>query len=146
MALKPITVRSFLVTISGLGNTYFTKATSPKESREVVEYQDGLTGTVRKMVGFTTRDNVTLSKPFYAVEDKALVNWYQNQKKTNAAKFVVSITPVNPDLEGSKIAGAATLTLVGCEVVSLKMPDIDRMGSGTAMVELELLYDDWSFS
>lgn len=146
MALKPITVRSFLVTISGLGSTYFTKATAPKEAREVTEYQDGLTGTVRKMVGFTSRDNVTLSKPFYAVEDKALVNWYQAQKKAGAAKFVVSITPVNPDLEGTKIAGAMTITLTGCEVVSLKLPDIDRMGSGTAMLELELLHDDWSIN
>lgn len=143
--LRPITQRQFIVQISNLGSFAFTKATSPKETRETTDYNDGQRGTVYKLPGFTSRDNVTLSKPFYPAQDKALVTWYQNQKKAEAQKFTVSIQPVNADLEGSAIAGAGTFILTGCEVVSLKLPDVDKMGSGIAMMEVEILYDEWSY-
>ncbi len=146
MALKPVTQKQFLVILDKLTDTYWTKATAPKETREVVEYNDGQTGNIRKALGFLNRDNITLSKPFDPAADKALMAWYENIRKngTTAEGFTVTITPVNNDMAGTTISGV-TITLTGCQVVSFRTPEVDRAGSAIAMVELELLYDDISF-
>lgn len=142
--LRPLTQKQFIVQMDTLTGMYFSKVTAPKESREVVEYTDGQTGAVYKMPGFISRENVTLAKPFSPEQDKALVSWYNTKKAANAAKFTITIQPVNADQAGSAAAAGATLALTGCEVVSLKMPDVDRMGSGLAMIEIEVLYDGWT--
>lgn len=145
--LRPISQKQFLVSLSGLPEIYFTKATAAQESREVIEYTDGQTGTVYKMPGFSSRENVTLSKPFHPDQDKALVDWYNGQKAKNYpdGKFTVSITPVSADRVASLFGdGKNTIVLTGCEVVSFKFPEVDRMSSGLAVLELELLFDDFS--
>lgn len=164
--LKPIQQKQFLVFIgdtaasgsssgsssSGSANTtttlvktYFTKATAPKESRDEAEYNDGQTGTTYVSLGFTKREKVTLSKPFDPVADKTLVTWYKSRRSATE-KFTTSIKPVAADQVGSEIASAGTLTLTGCEVASFKMPDVDRMATGVAMLEIEIVYDEWVYS
>lgn len=145
--LKPINQKQFLVKISDttLTYAYFTKVTSPKETRDETEYNNGQDGTTHVHLGFTKRDKVTLAKPFDPVADKALVTWYKRRRLTTATKFSVAIKPTHPDQAGSDITGAGTLTLLGCEVAAFKMPDVDRSGTGLAMLEIELVHDDWSY-
>lgn len=146
MALKPITQKQFLVILDKLATTYWSKATSPKESRDVADYNDGQTGTVKKALGFLSRDNITLSKAFDPDADKAITTWYAEMQKNGTPNdgFNVSITPVKNDLAGTTLKGI-TLKLSGCQVVSLKLPDVDRMGNGVATIELELCYDTLAF-
>lgn len=146
MALKPILQKQFLVLIDQLKESYWNKATSPKESREVAEYNDGQTGVTRKVLGFTSTENVTLSKPFDPIQDKFITDWYTDYKKNVGTKdrFTVSIQPVQNDYQGNTIKGV-TITLTGCQIVSFKAPEVDRMGTATAMLEIELCYDDLSF-
>lgn len=132
-------------TTSSVSDFFFTKVTAPKETRETMDYNDGQTGTTYKMLGFTSRDNVTLTKPFNPAQDKQLASWY-NQQVASASDFTVSIQPVSNDNSGSALTGAGTLQLMGCEVVSLKFPDVDRMGNGAATIELEIIYKSWTFS
>lgn len=132
-------------TASSVADFFFTKVTAPKETRETMDYNDGQTGTTYKMLGFTSRDNVTLSKPFNPSQDKQLAAWY-NQQIASPSDFTVSIQPVNTDNGGTVIANAGTLQLLGCEVVSFKFPDVDRMGNSVATVELEIIYKSWKFS
>lgn len=148
MALKPITQQQFVVLIDQLTSTYWSKVTSPKESRVQAEYNDGSTGTTRKVAGFTSRENVTLTKAFDPVADKAIIAWYNGLKGsstggtgTGATPFAVSITPVTNTYQGTTITGV-TITLTGCTVVSLKMPEVDRTGSSAAMLELEVYYEE----
>ena len=146
--LKPIQQKQFLVFFDGsaLLSTYFTKVTAPKESRDEVEYNNGQDGTTYTSLGFTKRDKVTFSKPFDPVADKAIITWYKGRRAASTEKFTATIKPVNADQAGSDISGAGTLTLTGCEVVSFKMPEADRMSTGLAMLEIEVVHDDWSFS
>ena len=58
MALKPITQKQFLVLIDQLKETYWSKATAPKETREAADYNDGQTGNTKKALGFVSRDNI----------------------------------------------------------------------------------------
>lgn len=164
--LKPIHQKQFLVFIGDAGatststsgastskdntatalvKTYFTKATAPKESRDEAEYNDGQTGTTYVSLGFTKREKVTLSKPFDPSADKTLVAWYKSRRSATD-KFTTSIKPVAADQAGSEISGAGTLTLTGCEVASFKMPDVDRMATGVAMLEIEIVFDEWGYS
>ena len=146
MALKPITQKQFLVLIDQLKETYWSKATAPKETREAADYNDGQTGNTKKALGFVSRDNITLSKAFDPVADKVITTWYDGIKKngTPAEGFSISIQPVQNNLETTTISGV-TITLTGCQVVSFKLPEIDRMGNGVAMLELEVCYDNLSF-
>ncbi len=153
MALKPITQQQFVVLIDQLTSTYWTKVTSPKESRVQSEYNDGSTGTTRKVSGFTTRENVTLTKAFDPIADKAIITWYNSSKGSastgtssqGVTPFTVSITPVTNTYQGTTITGV-TITLTGCQVVSIKLPEVDRTGSGTAMLELEIYYEELTMS
>lgn len=147
MPLKPIMQKQFLVLLDQLSETYWSKATAPKETKDVAEYNDGQTGKTRKVLGFTSTDNVTLSKGFDPVEDKKLLEWYSNRKKEagKEEKFTLSMQPINSDYQGSVISSGATITLTGCQVVSFKAPEVDRMGSGLATIELEICFDDISF-
>ncbi len=151
MALKPITQQQFIVLIDQLKETYWSKVTAPKESRVAADYNDGSTGTTRKVLGFTNRDNVTLSKAFDPVADKAVLAWYTSYKgggssantASSATPFTISITPVTNTYQGATIAGV-TITLTGCQVISAKLPEVDRTGSAVAMIEFEICYEELS--
>lgn len=144
--LKPLLQKQFQVQITGIGTPiFFTKVTAPKVMREVANYNDGQTGVIRKLTGFVEYENVTLTKTYDGVNDKALYAWFNSQQAPNAPKFVVTITPVTNDQSGSVPAGAATLSLTDCEVVSLSFPSVDRTGSGTSEIVLEIIVNGFSY-
>jgi phage tail-like protein len=136
--LQPISQKQFLVNIQGI-QSYFSKVTKPKESRAETTYNDGQTGEEYTHLDFIKREKITLSKVFYPATDKALVNWW-NERKTKAdTPFNISIQPIAADTAGSPISGAGTIILNNCFVQSFSYPEVDRMGSGMAMLEIEVV-------
>ena len=135
--LQPITVKQALITIEGI-TAYFTKVSAPKEKREDVSYNDGQRGQTFKVTGFVELENITLSKSFDPVQDKALVAWYKARKNTLDQAFSVTVQPVTADVQSTPITGGGTFVLSGCKVVSFKYPEFDRLGSGLAMLEIEI--------
>lgn len=137
MNLHPIQQRQFLVFIDGV-QAYFTKVTAPKETRPRSNYNDGEKGLTRKHIGFLELDDVTLSKPFDPAQDKALIQWWEEQKK-NPQPVTVTIQPVNTDVEGTPIQGAGTLVLTECVAAEFTYPSVDREADGMAMLEILLV-------
>lgn len=136
--LKPISQKQFLVTIQGIQG-FFSKCTKPKEARTETTYNDGQTGEEYTHLDFIKRDKVTLSKVFDPAADKTLVSWF-NERKTKAdTPFNISIQPVSADTAGTPISGASTIILNNCFVASFSYPEVDRMGSGMAMLEIEVV-------
>lgn len=146
--LKPITVQNFIVTLNGAnglsGNITFNKANAPRISRNKVDYNDGQTGQTMATYGFASRENLTLSKAYDPVADATLETWAQNaiEKPQDNSDFTVTIQPVQSDIAGSPIASAKARVYTGCQVVSLRTPDVDRTGSGLAMLEIEIYFQN----
>lgn len=144
--LKPITVQNFVVTISGAsglsGTFLFTKATAPRLSRVEAPYNDGQTGTEQMTYGFSRRDKITISKPYDPVADAALEEWAQNmlEKPTATSDFTLTVQPVQSDIAGTAYPGAKARVFTGCQVTSFRGADVDRQGSATAMLEIEIYF------
>ncbi|WP_413259824.1 MULTISPECIES: hypothetical protein [Floridanema] len=124
---------------------YFTRCTSPRERRDSVDYNDGVTGTTYKHLGFTSRENVTLSKPFDPAKDKALIEFYRKQVAEGGETFNVSIQPVTVDLQGKPIDGAGTFILNECQFAGANFPETDRMGNNMSMLEFEIVFNTWTY-
>lgn len=167
MPLKTVTEKQFLVRISnpatattsatagstaastpsGAISALFQSATSPKETREVVEYNDGQTGTILKHLGFTSRENVTLAKVYDPTTDHDFVTWYKGLRPSSGAdtKFTTVIQAVLADQAGTIYPGSKAISLTGCQVVSFELPKVDRIGgNSSAMLTIEICYDDFS--
>jgi hypothetical protein len=144
--LKPITTQNFIVTISGAtgltGTNTFSKATAPRMSRSEVPYNDGQTGTEHMTYGFSRREKLSLSKAYDPVNDATLEQWAQDalEKPGDNSDFTVTIQPVQSDIAGTPIASAKSRVFTGCQLVSMRLPDVDRTGSGLAQLELEIYY------
>lgn len=144
--LKPITSQNFVVTISGAaglsGTHLFTKATAPRFSRTGASYNDGQTGQELMVFGFSQRQNLSIAKPYDPVADKALETWAQSimEKPPANAEFTLTIQPVQSDIAGTPIPSAQARVFTGCQLVSVRMPDVDRQGTSTAMIEMEVYY------
>lgn len=144
--LKPVTVQNFIVTISGAaglsGTFLFTKATAPRFSRTEAPYNDGQTGTEQMTFGFAKRDKISVSKPYDPVTDAALEIWAQEMMEKPAANndFTLTIQPVQSDIAGTALPSAKARVYTGCQITSFRGHDVDRGGSGVAMLELEIYY------
>jgi hypothetical protein len=144
--LRPITVQNFVVTINGakgLTDTVtFEKCSNLKLARPTSEYNDGQTGQKMSTFGFADRSTLSLSKAYDPVNDAILEKWASDaiQNPTENSQFTVTVQPVNSDLAGTPISGASPRTFTGCEVISLKLPDIDRNSSGVARLELDIYF------
>lgn len=141
--LQPLGTEQFLVVIDGL-TAYFNKATAPKWNKNEFEYNDGQSGIMRTHLGFVKFDKVTLSKNYY-IEDSAIIQWAQ-QRRNDDAPFSVTITPVQADATGSPVSGGSVLTLADCRLASFSTAEVDRNGTGGAMLTLEIIVGDFSFS
>lgn len=140
--LKPILSSQFLVTVDGIQG-YWTKVSSPKDNRAEVKYNDGQTGFTRTLLGFVTREKVTLSKPYDPAADRALITWYKEKMANGASQpFVVTIQTVNADTQATPLAGAPTIILTQCQLASFKYPEVDRDSTKLAMIEMEVYHDD----
>jgi len=146
--LKPITVQNFIVTVNGAtglsGNILFTKASAPSFSRPEVAYNDGQTGQTLATFGFSTREKLTLSKPYDPVQDEALELWAQKEvENANAdTAFTITVQPVTSDIAGTPIASAKARVYTGCVVTRLRVAEVDRTSSSLAMLEIEVYFQN----
>lgn len=143
MALKPLSVKQFIVTLaSSAGATsgiLFNKITAPETAYGTFEATDPSAGVIETYTEFAKVNNVTLTKHFEG-ENDALYSWFDSYKTTVPRPEVsVTIQPVLPDTNGTPYPGSRTIQLLRCKVVRIQhAPAIDRDGSGSGMVELEL--------
>jgi hypothetical protein len=144
--LRPITVQNFVATLNGANGfsetVTFEKCSNLKLARSSSEYNDGQTGQKMATFGFSDRSNLGLSKAYDPVADANLEKWLidaiTNPKVDS--EFTITIQPVNSDLAGTPIAGASPRTFTGCQVVSFKLPDVDRGSAGVARLEIDIYY------
>ena len=134
--LKPVMTKQFLVVLDGV-SAKFSKCSGISETRDSADYDDGETGQTFTHLGFIKLEEVTLSKTFDPVADKALVDWWVQQKKA-PTDFTVTIQPVQADTQGTAISGSRALILQGCQVSSFRHAEVDRTGSGIAMLEIRV--------
>jgi hypothetical protein len=94
--------------------------------------------------GFASREKLTLSKAYDPVADEALEVWAQKaiEQPTATGDFTVTVQPVQSDVAGTPIAQSKSRVYSGCQMVSLRVPDVDRSGSGLAMLELEVYFQN----
>jgi hypothetical protein len=132
MALRPISVKQFIVTI-GSESYRFTKASAVTAESNVEEYNDGSTGRTRAHADFDRLSPLELSKPFDPTTDFELITLLKTLKDT-AEPVTITKQPVKADYQGNIIEGAKTIIYTGCICISYTDPEVDREGSGMAMV------------
>lgn len=145
--LAPLSVRQYIVILNANLKTQWNKCTGGKQSRDTQEYNDGQTGQTKNLLGFIKNEMLTLSKPFDAVQDKALLNWVNDQmaKDVSNNRFTVTVQPVQVDLKGTVISGAGTFQFTNCQLVSWTKPEADRDGSSVSTLELEIDWEAWTY-
>jgi len=134
--LKPVANRQFIAVIDGV-QVSIQKVSAPKVSLMSDKYNDGVTGVERTHLSFISYDNVTLTCLYDPTTAENLFDWVLGAIK-DSKTFTVTIQPVQSDLEGSPLGAAKSLQLLGCQVASYKHPEMDRSGSGLAMMEVEV--------
>lgn len=148
--LTPIYQKQYLVTLMSPSNSltvYFTRATVGQEEFDQVEYNDGLVTRTLTHIGYGKIGTVTLGKPFDPIKDTALYDWHKSEKsRTTTEGFSVSIQPIYTDTAGTRIESSVKIVLLGCQVVSFPIsPDVDRMGTGLSMFEMEIIPRDYTY-
>ena len=132
MSLRPISIKQWIVTI-GSQTFRFTKASAVTAESNVEEYNDGSTGRTRAHADFDRLTPLELSKPFDPSTDFALLSLLKELKDTKKP-VAISKQPVKADYQGSIIPGAKTILYTDCVCTSYTDPEVDREGSGMAMV------------
>jgi hypothetical protein len=133
--LKPISVKQARITVAGLNDIAFTSISGGKYAREEIKYNDGVNGIERTSAGMISIEPITLTKPHDPVNDKSITKFINDLQKSG--NFVtVTVNPVNSDVAGTDLAGAASTTYTGCTLISYSPAKFDRNGNGLAMVEV----------
>lgn len=146
MALKPQSSKAWIVQVGGLAQTYFSKLTAPKVQFENFKYTDPEKRKILTHVGLTEEQPVTLSKLFDPATDQPIIDFCQKAKRGELQPFVVTAQPVKIDVKGSAIAGAKTLTLTNCQVLSITYPGADLESNNPTMLEIELIPEETDFA
>lgn len=140
--LQPISQQNFQVTISDDGvqleNIYFNKVSRPGLTRSTENFNDGQTGQVFKHLGFLSTDTVTLTKIWSPTQDTALLNWANDRIKNGGELFTVVVQPVQSTKDAEPVEGSNSWNYIGCQLVAVRPPEVDRDASGLATIELEI--------
>lgn len=144
MSLKviPITESDYLVTIEGLGDSYWETFSGVNDTTQTTPYSDGRSNRLKKHRGPRQVDDVTLAKPYNPVEDAPIIDWWQKWCSANGEEISITIQPVRycPEPENY---GSAT-TLFGCKPASLKYVNVDKKSANISMIELSFTVDDYT--
>lgn len=138
--LEPLSIKQYLVSMGGV-QALFSKCTAPKVMKGETKYNDGQTGVMKTHLDFLEYEKVNLTKNFSASQDGTLLDFVKDKMETGE-KVDVTIQPVKADKAGSAVPGAKTIVLMGCQVVSVTYPQVDREGSGLSTLVVELAPED----
>mgnify|MGYP000214415617 CR=1 FL=1 len=142
--LKPITQHDYLVTIADFAG-YWSTFSGVEDESETDTYSDGITKTLRTVLGPKQIQPVTLEKPFDPEEDAALVEQI-NALRYQAQDITVTVEPVRRTPQGPERIGQKSITLYGCQIVRFMGFEVDTASSDTSLLELELSVDDWAYN
>lgn len=142
--MKPISVKQFVVTLSASETNQseaitFNKCTAPETSYGTFEATDPTLGVVETYTEFSKASNITLTKHFEG-EGDPLVGFYNVYRVTGTRPLLsVTIQPVLPDSAGTPYPGSQPIQLLRCKIVRVQhAPAVDRDGTGSGVIELEL--------
>ncbi len=139
--LKPVQSKQAIITISELTDVVFTSMKGGKIAREKIKFNDGQTGIERQFVGFSSFENILVSKPFEPNKDGVIISWCKTQSNSPTA-FNLAIQPVKNDLAGSVLEGASQILYSNCSLGDYSWPEWDRSSSSLAMITLEIIFNE----
>lgn len=113
---------------------FFTTKTGGMSQNEVTQVFPGGGNVPVNVMGPVTVEQVTLGKPHDPITDQPLLKWSQLWDRGLRRRMTLMCQPV--DAMGVPIPGAGPTAYYACAKVSLKLPDVGRGGSDTAMIEL----------
>jgi hypothetical protein len=140
-ALKPISQKQAVITISDISDTYWISIKGGRVSREKVKYNDGKKGIIQTLTGFIELESLTLTKSFDPSADKTVIAWIKKQLDSPTA-FNVAIQPVKSDITGSVADGAGQILYSNCQLGDHKLPEFDRNSTGLAIIEVEVIFNE----
>jgi hypothetical protein len=142
-----ISVSSFKVTISCPSaknnpnrTESFTKADYGGIDHKIEKTNDGENNVSVPVKGMAESQNITLEKPYDPIEDPAFAKWIEE----NCCKNVtVRVVPVR--LCGTETEYGTPWVVTGCLLAKLKLPTVDRNGSGVGVFMLEYATAGYNF-
>jgi hypothetical protein len=137
----PITEADWLVTIEGISEAFWQTFSGISDSTGVTEYSDGQSNRLHKLIGPRQVENVTLTKPYNPIGDKALIEWWKRWCSANGEEVTITVQPVR--YCPNAIPYGATTTMLGCKPSSLKYGNVDKTSANIAMIELIFCVDDY---
>lgn len=137
-----VSQNQFQVQLPEIQGAYFSKMSAPKESRVETQYTDPQAGRELTHLSFFKTDKVTLTHLYTPTIAAAVQALWQKCKTGGVPKFTCNAQPVAADISGNPLQGATAITLIGCQIASVKGVDIDRSGTSMAMIEIELTVDE----
>jgi hypothetical protein len=140
--LKPIGEAQFLITVEGLPGTW-DKMTAPKTTVEKIKYVDPTKLVTRTHTGALTYEDITLTRKYDAVEGKSIISWIDARRKGSATiePFVVTVSPVYADVDGTPYDGSAKFNITGCRLLDATYPGMDRESKNLATIEIVFTYE-----
>lgn len=144
MALRPITVRQYVVQIDGLPNFFLNSLSAPTERRRSETYNDGERGVELRTYDHTQYDEMTGSLLADPAKDRELIQWMDDRMR-DSQRFTMTVQPVEDGQDAAPLAGAPTLILNEVQLVGIEHPAPDRSGTGIARYNLTLDYRSYSY-
>lgn len=149
MALKPVSQKQFVVTLGAStganASVTFNKVSAVKLSYDTFDATDPTLGHSETYPTFEKWENITLTKHYEPGDGgDPLLNWFATYRtQSPRPELTITIQPVIPNTDGSPLPGSKATQLVGCKVLSIQMsPEIDRDGSNSATIEMEISIKD----
>ncbi|HEY9835421.1 MAG TPA: phage tail protein [Vampirovibrionales bacterium] len=138
----PITEGDYLVTIEGIAQAYWETFSGVSDTTQVTEYSDGRSNRLHKLIGPRQVENVTLTKPYNPIQDKAIIEWWRKWCSANGEEVTITVQPVRycPD----PINHGTATTMLGCKPTSLKYGNVDKKSANISMLELVFAVDDYT--
>jgi hypothetical protein len=118
----------------------FVKADYGGLDHKIDKTNDGENNVTVPVKGMAESQNITLEKPYDPIEDPAFVKWVEE----NCCKSVtIRVSPIR--LCGTEVNYGTPWTVNNCLLAKLKLPTVDRNGSGVSVLMLEFATGGYNY-
>ena len=135
----PLPAFLFAVTIDGQKTAHFRSVSGLRIETDVIDYQEGGTGTIHKLAGVTRYANIRLTRAFTG--DRSLYDWFATTQKPNPIKVDGRI--IMFDRHGVRIAA---WKFVNGFPAKWEGPDLDASANEVAIETIEIAHEGLTFS
>lgn len=145
---SPIPTSQWWVQTSAFSH-YFTKFSGIQDQAQSVDYADGQSVRIQKLIGPRSIQPITLSTPFDPVLHADVIDFWRGYSSdgTNSmcAFITVTITPVTCGETPEPLPGGRIIILPECKLNSVKFGEVDRSQPAVSMIELGFTVNDYSY-